>query len=110
MRNAAAIVLLLAGAVGLPAAEAGEADRWPDQAAFPVPAPDPAVAAKVRERLAKDKGLRGGHIHVETDSRGFVQLTGTARSQAAADRAIEIAKNTQGVILVQSEIRVGTAH
>jgi hyperosmotically inducible periplasmic protein len=104
------MMFLLAGALWLPAAGAGEADRWPDQAAFPTPAADPAVAAKIRARLAKDKELHGGHIRVETDDRGFVQLSGTARSQAAADRAIDIAKNTQGVILVQSEIKVGNAH
>ena len=45
-------------------------------------------------------------IHVDTDTNGIVWLSGTANTQEAADRARSIARNTEGVKHVHSDISV----
>ena len=53
--------------------------------------------------MLKTKGVSATDIKVETDSIGLVQLSGTAKSQAEADQAVKIAKNTKGVIVVKND-------
>jgi hyperosmotically inducible protein len=48
------------------------------------------------------------NIKVDTDN-GVVKLSGNAKSQAEADKAAEIAKNTEGVASVSNDIRVNAA-
>jgi len=67
---------------------------------------DTMVTAKVKAEFAKDKTVSASDIKVETDSNGLVQLSGTAKSQAEADKAVQIAKNTKGVTAVKNDIVV----
>jgi hyperosmotically inducible protein len=46
------------------------------------------------------------HIKVDTDNKGVVTLSGKAKSQAEADKAVSIARNTEGVVDVRSDIQV----
>ena len=55
---------------------------------------------------AKDKTVSATHIKVETDANGVVQLSGTAKSQAEADKAVSLAKGVKGVTSVDSQIKV----
>ena len=68
---------------------------------------DAVITGKVKAEFAKDKTVRATKIKVETDSHGLVQLSGKARTQTEADKAVEIAKNTKGVTAVKSDIVVG---
>lgn len=68
---------------------------------------DSVVTAKIKAKLAKDKMTSATHIKVDTDNSGIVMLSGTAKSQAEADRAVEIARATDGVKDVKSDIQVG---
>jgi hyperosmotically inducible protein len=43
---------------------------------------------------------------VDTDKDGVVWLSGTARNRQEADRAVEIARGTDGVIRVKNDIVV----
>jgi osmotically-inducible protein OsmY len=43
---------------------------------------------------------------VDTDDKGVVQLSGTAKTQTEADRAVEIATSVEGVTSVSNEITV----
>jgi osmotically-inducible protein OsmY len=45
-------------------------------------------------------------IRVDTDDRGMVWLSGTAPSREAADRAVQLARETEGVEGVKSSITV----
>jgi hyperosmotically inducible periplasmic protein len=45
-----------------------------------------------------------GRIHVDTDENGVVWLTGSARSQQAIDKAVSIARNTEHVKSVHSDM------
>ncbi len=67
---------------------------------------DTVITAKVKAEFAKDKEVSATDIKVETDSKGLVQLSGTAKSQAEADKAVHIAKSTKGVTAVKNDIVV----
>lgn len=47
-----------------------------------------------------------GRIHVDTDKDGVVSLSGTARTQAAIDQAVSIARNTEHVVSVHSDLTI----
>jgi hyperosmotically inducible protein len=47
-----------------------------------------------------------GRIHVDTDADGVVWLSGTARSQHEIDKAISIARNTEHVAAVKSDLTI----
>ena len=67
--------------------------------------PDAMITSKIKTGFIKDKIVRSRNYNVDT-SGGVVTVRGKARSQAEADRALEIAKNTQGVSSVKNEIQV----
>ena len=67
---------------------------------------DAIITAKVKAQLAKYKGVSATDIKFETDNNGLVQLSGTAKSQAEANQAVKIAKNTKGVTTVKNDIVV----
>lgn len=93
--------LLIIGALTMPlAAFAAEGDP------VSIKLTDTVITAKVKGEFAKDKAVSATDINVETDSNGLVQLSGTAKTQAEADKAVQIAKNIKGVTAVKSEIVV----
>jgi hyperosmotically inducible periplasmic protein len=65
---------------------------------------DSAVTMKIKTKLASEHLTSLGRIHVDTDENGVVWLTGSARSQQAIDKAVSIARNTEHVKSVHSEI------
>ena len=66
---------------------------------------DAAIVAAVNAKLAQDKDLEATKIDVAVNG-GAVLLSGTAPSQAAVERAVLLAKGTDGVTSVNSELRV----
>jgi len=67
---------------------------------------DSAITAAVKTKLAANHIATLTQLKVDTDNNGVVWLSGTARTQEAADRAVEIARNTDGVVSVKSDIVV----
>ena len=67
---------------------------------------DSVITTKVKAALANEKMRRLAHIRVDTDRDGVVFLSGEAETQAAADKAVSIARGTEGVISVKSSIRI----
>jgi hyperosmotically inducible protein len=67
---------------------------------------DSAITTKVKSKLAADHLTSLGRIHVETDQNGVVWLSGTARSQEAIDKAVSIARDTEHVKSVHSDLTV----
>ncbi|HXW74882.1 MAG TPA: BON domain-containing protein [Steroidobacteraceae bacterium] len=67
---------------------------------------DSVVTTKIKSKLAADHITSLGKIHVDTDADGVVWLSGSARSQAAVDRAGDIARGTDGVRGVKNHIKV----
>lgn len=93
--------LLIIGALSIPvAAFAAEGDPVATKLG------DAVITTKVKAEFAKDKNVSASDIKVETDSNGLVQLSGTAKTQAEADKAVMLAKNIKGVTSVKNEIVV----
>lgn len=67
---------------------------------------DSVITMKVKAKLADEKMKSLMHIQVDTDNRGAVVLSGKTRTQQDADRAVSIAKDTEGVTSVTSTILV----
>lgn len=72
----------------------------------PVVVKDSSIKSSIKAQLASDafKGL--SHIDVDVDDNGVVTLEGKVPSQEAADRAIAIARSTQGVREVKSALKI----
>lgn len=67
---------------------------------------DSVITTKVKTKLAADKLRTLAHVHVDTDAKGIVVLSGTAKNQESIDRAVAIARDTEGVASVQSRIKI----
>ena len=66
---------------------------------------DSVITTKVKSLLAADDFLKSFQIGVET-YKGVVQLSGFVNSQAAGDKAVEIAKSVQGIKSVKNDLIV----
>ncbi len=67
---------------------------------------DSAITTKIKTKLAAEHITSLGRIHVDTDADGVVWLSGTARSQAAIDKAVAIARETEHVVTVKNELTI----
>jgi hyperosmotically inducible periplasmic protein len=67
---------------------------------------DSAITMKIKAKLAAEHITSLGRIHVDTDTDGVVWLTGSARTQEAADKAETVARETEGVKAVHSHIKI----
>jgi len=70
---------------------------------------DSAITTVIKTKLASENITSLERIHVDTDTNGVVWLTGSARTQEAADKAVSVARDTDRVTAVHSEIKVGTS-
>jgi len=72
---------------------------------------DSVITTKIKAKLAGEKMSSLKNISVDTDAKGAVVLKGKVKTQAEADKAVEIARATEGVTSVYSNIRIkGRAH
>jgi hyperosmotically inducible protein len=67
---------------------------------------DSVITTKVKAKLADEKMGSLARIGVDTDAKGAVALSGTARTQNEADKAVALARGTEGVTSVTSTIQV----
>ena len=67
---------------------------------------DSAITAKIKAKLAKERMSSLVHIKVDTDRKGVVVLSGEVKTQEEADKAEAIARETEGVTSVTSEIKI----
>lgn len=70
-----------------------------------VAAADTAITTKVKAGLMKEPDLSSLGIHVETEQ-GVVMLSGFVASKAEADKAVQVARQVEGVSNVKSAIKV----
>lgn len=66
---------------------------------------DSVITTKVKADIFKEPELKSMAIHVETE-KGVVMLSGFVDSKAHADRAVQLAKEVEGVATVKSAIKV----
>lgn len=67
---------------------------------------DSVITTKIKTKLAAEKIKSLVHIKVDTDSKGEVVLSGKVRTQEEADKAVSIARATEGVVSVESKLRI----
>jgi len=71
-------------------------------------ASDPGITTAVKTKLAADDTVKAYQINVDTQG-GVVTLTGTVPSAAARDKALELARGTDGVTRVEDRLTVNAA-
>jgi hyperosmotically inducible protein len=67
---------------------------------------DSAITTAIKAKLAAEHLTSMARIHVDTDKDGVVWLTGSARTQEAADKAASIARATEHVKTVHSDVKI----
>jgi hyperosmotically inducible protein len=67
---------------------------------------DSVITTKIKTRLAEEHLGSLKHIRVDTDRNGVVWMSGTANSQDDVDKAVAIARDTEGVKSVNSHIKI----
>lgn len=72
-------------------------------------ASDPGITTAVKSKLAADDTVKAYQIDVDTQG-GVVTLTGTVPTSAARDRALEVARGTDGVTRVEDRLTVNAAN
>ena len=68
-------------------------------------ASDPGITTAVKTKLAADDQVKAYQIDVDTDD-GVVTLSGAVQTQAAKDRAVQLARETDGVARVEDRLTV----
>jgi hyperosmotically inducible protein len=64
------------------------------------------LTAKIKAKMALDDSIQATAIDVDTDG-SIVTLNGTVRSEAERSRALQLARETEGVTQVVDRLRVG---
>lgn len=68
---------------------------------------DAAITSAVKTKFLADTAVKGLKIDVDTNN-GIVTLTGNVSSRAEANRAVMLARNTEGVKSVVNNLRIGS--
>jgi hyperosmotically inducible protein len=66
---------------------------------------DSVITTKVKAAILNEPELKVAEINVET-FKGAVQLSGFVSSQAAANKAVEVARGVGGVKSVKNDMRI----
>jgi hyperosmotically inducible protein len=66
---------------------------------------DAVITTKVKAAIFDDPITKASEVNVET-FKGVVQLSGFVSSQAAANRAVELARGVAGVNSVKNDMRI----
>jgi hyperosmotically inducible protein len=85
---------------------AGEDDMDMDRSQPSTYVKDSAITTKIKAKLASEHLASLTSINVDTDANGIVWLSGTAKTQSEIDRAVAIAKDTDGVVTVKNNLKV----
>jgi hyperosmotically inducible periplasmic protein len=67
---------------------------------------DSVITTKIKTKLAAEHLGSAKHIKVDTDMNGDVWMSGTANSQDEIDKAVAIARGTEGVKSVKSDLKI----
>ncbi|MDR3412025.1 MAG: BON domain-containing protein [Formivibrio sp.] len=70
---------------------------------------DSIITTKIKAKLADEKMSSLDHINVDTTKSGAVVLSGDVKTQAEADNAGFIARDTEGVTSVKTNIQIRKA-
>ena len=106
MKNRAVIVCVLVGTLFGSAVALADEDATSTGSHAAAYVKDSAITTKVKTKLAAEHLTSLGHIHVDTDKNGVVWLSGNAKTEEAAHKAVSIARHTEGVKAVHNNITI----
>ena len=106
MNTKLAITGVIISALLVPAMNAAAEDKDQDRSRPVTYVKDSSITVKVKAKLAAEKLSSLATIHVDTDAKGIVWLSGTARSQEQIDKAVSIARATENVVEVKNQLTV----
>ena len=66
---------------------------------------DIEITAEVKAKITDDELLDGTDVSVDTNN-GVVNLTGSVHNEPQVQRAVELAKNTTGVLSVNNQLKI----
>ena len=105
MKTKLTATYLLISALLVPiAAYATDTDQ--DRSSVKSYAQDSVITTKIKAQLAKEKLLSTVHIKVDTENKGIVVLSGTAKTQEDVHKAGSIARGVEGVTSVENNIHI----
>ena len=64
-----------------------------------------ALTAKIKSKMALDDTIKASQIDVDS-AEGVIRLNGTVDSEAQRDRAVQLARETDGVTSVVDELKI----
>jgi hyperosmotically inducible protein len=105
MKTNLAATCLILGTLLAPVATYAE-DRDADRAHPMTYVKDSVITTKVKTKLADEKMSSLTRVQVDTDSNGVVVLSGNVRTEAEKVKAVSIARGTEGVTAVKSNLVV----
>jgi hyperosmotically inducible protein len=104
MKYRLATTCFVIGSVLAPIAYAADSDTDRSNPANYVK--DSVITTKIKSKLAAEHVGSVAHISVDTDKNGVVWMSGTANSQEEVDKAVAIARDTEGVKSVKNNLKV----
>jgi hyperosmotically inducible protein len=104
MKHAIVTTCMVIGTALAPVAALADGDT--DRANPATFVKDSVITTKIKTKLAAEHLGSAAHIKVDTDNNGVVWMSGTANSQEEVNQAMTIARNTEGVKMVKSDLKV----
>ena len=104
MKFKLATTCFVLGAALAPVAFAADSDTDRNKPATFVK--DSAITTKIKTKLAAENPATMAMIHVDTDKDGVVWMSGSAKTQQDIDKAVSIAKGTDGVKSVKNDVKI----
>ena len=106
MRNKIALACLIATTLMLPVLAYGSDDRDSDRSHPKTFVKDSVITTKIKAKLAAEHPGSMARVHVDTDDHGIVWLSGTVRSEDQRERAVALARETEGVTAVKNHLHI----
>jgi len=99
------IISVFVAAMGVSPAVFGYGDSPPqaEQTGNKQYSEDARITKTIKTDILEDSTMKGPQVSVET-MQGNVQLSGSVDSRSSAAKAVEIAKNVQGVVSVKDDL------
>ncbi|MEO5784141.1 MAG: BON domain-containing protein [Casimicrobiaceae bacterium] len=104
MKLALATTCFVLGAALAPVAIAADSDTDRNKPATFVK--DSMITTKIKAKLAAENPASMANISVDTDKDGVVWMSGSAKTQAEVEKAMSIARGTEGVKTVKGDVKV----
>ncbi|MDE2455976.1 MAG: BON domain-containing protein [Burkholderiales bacterium] len=98
--------ILITVGLALPLASRAADDADSDRGGAHAWVKDSVITTQIKAQLAANQPSSLAKVHVDTDAKGYVRLSGRVDTQADADRAVAVASTVKGVYRVENRLAV----